>query len=81
MASNWIIDLSEHENGVTLVLAGVLAGICEEVRRRGHTVRCTGIQKPCAACQTERETAALAAGRTVRESWVGAGAERPYRLQ
>jgi anti-anti-sigma regulatory factor len=41
-ATAWIIDLSEHTDGITLMLAGVLAGLCEEVRRSGSTVKCVG---------------------------------------
>ncbi len=70
-ATNWIIDLSDHQDGVTLVLAGVLSGICEEARRRGHTVRCAGIQKPCAPCHASPGALQVPAVRTVKESWIG----------
>jgi len=80
-ATEWIIDLSEHEHGVTLVLAGILAGICEEVRRRGHTVRCTGIQKPCVACQAVADPARRPPSRAVRESWISMAAGRSSSFQ
>lgn len=70
-ATTWIFDLSEHGSGVTLVLAGVLADLCEEARRAGCTTRCTGLQKSCEKCGAGRETAIFPAERTGREDWVG----------
>ena len=70
-ATTWIVDLSDHRDGVTLALAGVLAGFCEEARRSGNTVRCTGLQKPCVTCQTERKPAPRPAERRAIESWIG----------
>jgi hypothetical protein len=51
-ATNWILDLSEHTEGVTLMLAGVLAGLGETARRLGCTVQCVGIRKTCTACES-----------------------------
>ncbi len=71
----WTLDLSEHTDGITLLLAGVLAGLCEEVRRSGCTVKCVGLQQPCVKCQTAREASSFPTERTVRESWIGMVAE------
>ena len=42
----WIIDLSEHTEGVTLVVAGMLSEVGEEAQRSGCTVQCVGLRKP-----------------------------------
>lgn len=78
-ATNWIIDLCEHADGITLVLAGVLAGLGEKARRSGCTIKCTGLQGPCAKCGAKCGEAPPTAVRTVKESWMGM-AEEPSRL-
>ncbi len=68
--TTWIIDLSEHRDGVTLVLAGMLSGLCEEARKLGHTVRCTGLRKPCVPCTADKASAPPHARCTATESWI-----------
>ena len=76
--TTWIIDLSEHRDGVTLVVAGVLAGLCEEARRLGHTVKCMGLQKPCAKCAAGCGATSIPAARTIKESWIGMAVEPSF---
>jgi hypothetical protein len=52
-STTWVIDLSEHMNGVTLALAGILARFREEAQRRGCEVKYTGLMQGCVSCLTE----------------------------
>jgi hypothetical protein len=49
-ASIWILDLSEHEDGITLALARVLARFREEARRRGCEVIFKGLGRGIVSC-------------------------------
>jgi hypothetical protein len=51
--STWVIDLSEYVDGVTLALAGGLAGFRELARLRGCEVRYTGLMSGFTGAQLE----------------------------
>ena len=77
-ATNWIIDLSEHAEGITLVLAGVLAQLGDEARRSRCTIRCAGLQKPGEKCGAGCRTASVSTGRAARRGWMGVTEEPSY---
>lgn len=70
-ATNWTVDLSDHTDGITLVLAGVLAGFCEEARRSGCTVKYVGLREPSAKCEGRLDVAFAPARCASRRGWIG----------
>ena len=63
---------------ITLVLAGVLAGLGEKARRSGCTVKCTGLRQPSAKCEAVCEAASFPAGCAGRKGWWAIAGEPSY---
>ena len=76
----WIIDLSEHTEGITLVLAGMLSELDEAAKHSGCMVKCVGLWGHDGEGTHEGALTAARMDQKNRESWTGI-AEEPSHLR